>query len=310
MDVAGIQALLRAAGIAAGDLDTEFIGRYSTELWRVTSNGRALVIKTPYRSHRTGEPYSLERDLYLSLREQIPVPMPGLVGHVGDTLILESIDNLIPFDFNTGPSERHGEAAMAALAKLHGAFWQRDIPDFVPDLADPTLRERFAADFDDSWRSNRAFFIECCPEFTPIGDALTGRLADNLIPLATPATLLHGDAHGENLLLTAQDEIMVLDWQAARRGNPAFDVAVFTAMSYPTSRRRRIEEHLLSTYIRSLEQSDCSLPDPWTGYRYGILRRAARIVEIVKAGFPSARWVFERCARAAVDLKVGDLLAK
>jgi hypothetical protein len=309
MDIAGIQALLRTAGISTGVLDAQLIGRYSTELWRVTSNGRAFVIKTPYRPHRTGEPCSLERDVYLYLRNRIPVSMPDLVGHVGDTLILESIDNLMPFDFNTGPSERHGEAAMAALARLHGAFWQRDIPDFIPDLADRTLRERFAADFDESWRGNRAFFIECCPEFAPIGDALTGRLADNLIPLSTPATLLHGDAHGENLVLTARDEIMFLDWQAARRGNPAFDVAVFTAMSYPTTLRRRVEEHLLSTYICSLEQWGCNLPDPWTSYRYGILRRAARIVEIVKAGFPSARWVFERCARAAVDLDVGDLLA-
>ena len=55
--------------------------------------------------------------------------------------------------------------------------------------------------------------------------------------------------------------------------------------------------------------------DPWGDYRLGVLRRAARIVEIAP-GWPqddvgkgAFRMVAERCAQAAADLDVGELIA-
>ena len=39
-----------------------------------------------------------------------------------------------------------------------------------------------------------------------------GRLADTLAPMATPVTVIHGDAHAENVPLTPRGAVL-LDWQ-------------------------------------------------------------------------------------------------
>ena len=123
------------------------------------------------------------------------------------------------------------------------------------------------------------------PEFAAIGDALLGRLVTTLAPLAQPATLLHGDAHAENLPLLAPDagapeQVVFLDWPGPRRGQAGFDVAVFIAMSLTVEQRRREERALLALHSDALREAGVDPPDPWLGYRLGILRRAARIVEI------------------------------
>lgn len=308
MDPEQLTLLLRRAGITDTPRAVTHLGRFSTDVWRVDCGRQAMLVKHPYRAHRVGEPWQLEHDVYRTLAVDMPVRVPRLIGSIDDTLIIEYVDNLLPFDFGVGPTVEHGDAAIGALARLHAHYMNRDLPRFVPDLSDAARRRQFAAEFDDSWRNNRDFFDEVCPGFSSIGDALVDGLADTLLQLARPATLLHGDPHAENLPLCGDGEIAFLDWQTARVGNPGFDVAVFTAMSYPTNVRRRVEERLVQRYVDRLSASGATLPDPWDAYRLGILRRAARIVEIVKHGFPSARWVFGRCAQAAVDLKVGELI--
>lgn len=198
---------------------------------------------------------------------------------------------------------------MDDLAVLHAAWWNRvGELAWLPALSDARLRRSFQSDFDAGWRAHRTELDALVPGFTPLGDALVGRLADTLAPLAGPPTLLHGDAHAENLPL-ADERVVFLDWQAPRLGNAGFDVAVFTAMSYPVNERRRVERALVDRHAAAIRQRDIDWPDPWEDYRRGLLRRAARIVEITAAGpIASLAFVFERCATAAVDHAVGDLI--
>ena len=44
--------------------------------------------------------------------------------------------------------------------------------------------------------------LEAARESRPIGDALVGNLTRTLETIAEPGTLIHGDAHAENLPLT------------------------------------------------------------------------------------------------------------
>lgn len=53
--------------------------------------------------------------------------------------------------------------------------------------------------------------------------------AQEHLPPATPARLLHGDLLGQNVLWQpGADRVGVIDWEAARLGDPAYDLAIMT----------------------------------------------------------------------------------
>ena len=71
----------------------------------------------------------------------------------------------------------------------------------------------------------------------------------------------------------------------------------------PKNERALVEQHANHIRAKGLEW-----PDPWRDYRLGLLRRAARIVEISHANFVSLPWVFRRSAMAAIEHDVGELI--
>lgn len=298
-------------------IEYELLGRFSTEVWRLRLVGRGaealprLVLKRPYRPPRRGESPELEARLYERLADALPVAMPSFIGRCASGLLVTEVPDLKPFDFRSGPDPAHAARAMEALAALHAAHWNRTAGlQWVPRLSDPSLRGAWQADYDEGWRRNRSRLGALCPEFVPIGDALVGRLAEALEPAARPEALLHGDAHGENLPAASDGAVVLLDWESARIGSPGFDTAVFATMSYPVRERRAVEEGLVERHRRSLRALGVAWDEPWTGYRRGVLRRAARIAEITaRGGLPSLSWVFERCATAAADHRLWELLA-
>lgn len=310
------QLALKGYNDAFEHMQFELMGRFSTELWQLKLVGRhadklpVLVVKKPYKEDRSGESAELEALLYERLAAELPVVVPGFIGRQDDMLILEKIPNLEHFDFKTGPQGRHAELAMDGYAALHAAMWNKTGHlTWLPQLSDVSLRQSFQSDFDLGWETLRKELHKLCPAFTPIGDALVGRLAKTLAPLACPRTLLHGDGHAENLPMTSAGAIVFLDWQAPRVGNPGFDIAIFMAMSYPTPFRRAVEARLVRRHYESVRARGIDWPDPVADFRLGLLRRAARIVEIAATGtFSSFSWVFQRCATAAADHRVGDLI--
>ena len=333
--------VLRDRGIlAAGrveDARLEKIGTFSAELWRVhlvysgTDSGApaSLVLKRPApgRQYRSAESFREEVAFYRDLAVRTPVRTPGFYyGGLGETsgdalLLLEDVAGLQAFSFHRGAESDHAQLAMEQLARLHAHWWERvGSLDGFPHLGDARLRRDFAAAYDVGWASHRGLFLEVAgAAFGEIGDALVGRLAGTLEPLARPATLLHGDAHAENLPLLEEAgtrNVLLLDWQGIRRGHAAFDVGVFLAMSFPVEVRRRVEEPLVAAHADAVRAAGVAgWQDPWRDYRLAILRRAARIVEIApgwgKGDIARAalRMVAERCAVAASDLRVGDLIA-
>lgn len=48
------------------------------------------------------------------------------------------------------------------------------------------------------------------------------------LPPPVPATLVHGDLLGQNILLGPDRPPTVIDWEFARRGDPAYDLAIVT----------------------------------------------------------------------------------
>ena len=303
-----------------------FVGRFSNDVWRLDlDNGVRLIAKRAWRNAESAARSDFERQFYayvggspvagIGAPHAADLPLPRYVGDFGGTLVLEYHD-LRPFSFRRGATAEHAGTAIDALADWHAAWWGRPPrKPWLADYADADLRMAAQGHYDASWSTHRDRLLESAPEFAGLGDALVGRLAATLAPMAEPATMLHGDAHAENLPLvdTAVDDsrvpqALLLDWQEPCVANPGFDLAVFMSMSFDERQRGKLERGLVERHAMRVRALGCDWPDPWRDYRLGTLRRAARIVEIADAEFPSLSWVFRRSAIAALDNDAGALI--
>ena len=290
------------------------MGRFSNDVWCVElDDGSRWVAKVPFRRPRPGEVLGREAAFYRRMADFPGLPIPrafethGAVVEVKDSalLVFEYYD-LEPFSFFDGATLRHATLAIDALATWHARFWGTPLVGF-PDYADLAVRRSIQARYDAAWRTERDRLVGFCPEFAGLGDALVGRLAATLEPMATPRTLIHSDAHAENVPAT-RNGALILDWEEPCFANPGLDLAVFTTMSFPEVDRPRYERWLVQRHAATLARFGCDWPDPWHDYRLGVLRRAARVVEIASVGFSSLAWVFRRSAIAAVQHRCEGLI--
>jgi hypothetical protein len=318
-------------------LEPEEIGTFSNQLWRLRlgyDRGEAaapasLVLKRPQRHPRQdpGQGLADEIRFYRELGSRVDVRTPRFhFGAVDEEtaqalLLMEDVGGFVPLDWRGGATSEHARLALEDLARLHAQWWER-VADcgWVPSFADAAHRESLATSYDREWAARLDLFRSAAPDFVQIGDALVGRVAESLGALGEPETLLHGDAHLENLVLIDEEGRRVVlfhDWAGVRRGLASFDVAVFLVMSFPVDVRRRIERDLVALHAEALQAARVrGAPDPWTGYRRGVLAWAVRLVEFAGAFSPedpaanaALAMVLERCTTAAVDLSVGELIA-
>jgi aminoglycoside phosphotransferase (APT) family kinase protein len=322
---AWLTGVMRASGAlrvaSVSSLEFERIGVFSNDVWRVrvgydgpeTDAPRSLVLKRPkpggHEKHGTG--YGNEIAFYRGVGGGLGVRAPRLVFGEHDPasgramLLIEEVEGLRPVSFMRGVDDAHADAALGALGSLHRRWWGgADELDALPSLADPGFRSRISEAYDRGWAASRDWFTrQGHGDFVEIGDALVGRAAASIAPLGAPATLLHGDAHFENLPLDTEDEVVFLDWAAARRGLASFDVAVFMVQSFvPEQRaaqeRRRVEAHA--------EAASDGWTDPWLDYRRAVLFWMTHMLQDAEI---SEGWVvIDRYVAAAVHLKVGELI--
>lgn len=307
-------------------LEFERIGVFSSELWRVhvgydgVEKGApaSLVLKRPRPDARPphGTGFANEILFYESVRERLGVRAPRCYFGAHDAasgralLLLEEVENLQPVRFSCGVDDEHATRALERLAELHRRWWGRaDELDALPEIADPGFRAAVSNAYDRGWRASRAWFEDAGhPAFVEIGDALVGRVAASIAPLGAPETLLHGDAHFENLPLSEETEVVFLDWAAARRGLASFDVAVFMVQSFLPAQRALEERRRVDAHAATVDASG-GWSDPWLDYRRGVLFWVAHMLQdaALRPGEPS--WVvIDRYVAAALDLRVGELI--
>jgi aminoglycoside phosphotransferase (APT) family kinase protein len=70
------------------------------------------------------------------------------------------------------------------------------------------------------------------------------------LPPDAPSVLLHGDLLGQNILLAPADPPGLVDWEYARRGDPAYDLAIVTRGVRRPFQIERGMERLLEAYTR------------------------------------------------------------
>lgn len=325
---------LRRATVRSFELDP--IGNFSNQLWRIHLEydtpeddvPPTVVLKRlrPESPHEGGQRLADEIRFYRELSAALPARTPrfyfGAVESDGALMLMEHVDGFASIDWWSGASDEHSRLALSDLARMHARYQGRVAElDWIPSYSDEAYLKQRGESYDAEWAAKRAFFSEHAPAFVEIGDALVGRLPTSLRALGEPETLLHGDAHFENLALIEKpdgsSEILFHDWAGVRRGSGSFDLAVFLVMSFPPERRPQVERKLVALYSDALAAAGATeARDPWEGYRLGVLAWAVRLVHFMRPfprdGQPAlgpGLMVLERCAAAPVELSVGELIS-
>lgn len=190
----------------------------------------------------------------------------ALSGHF--CILMEDLHSAVEVTELAGCPVELAELAMDAFAALHGRFWgcTGASADFLKYVPDPII-DHFAA------------------EFPGADGPLFGELVRRVWRLDSqaPGTALHGDARVGNMLFPgpSEDRFAFIDWQAARLGKGAFDVAYFLVLSTTPEVRRSHGQALLARYHAELQRRgvrDYSLDD---------LSRDYRLATVLVMGFVS-----------------------
>ncbi len=161
------------------------------------------------------------------------------------------------------------------LAILHGRSWASanlQKPWLVPRL-DVTMRARGLKEIKGNFEGPIGARV---PDAVRVPELLMERIAllPSVLARATPACLLHGDAHVGNLYLDADGRPCLVDWQLVQRGPWYIDVGYHLGCALSVSDRRGAERELLASYLQRLEAEGGEPPswdDAWRGVGMGML---------------------------------------
>ena len=295
----------------------ERLGFFSNEVLRIRLDWRAgpegapasLIVKRriPGRNAPESEAFAKEARILNEIAAPAPVAAPRALAVSAEVLVMEDLEALGHFDFLGGATDAHAADALEALGRFHAHGRDAAQPSWLPSFADPQHAAALGAQFDRSWREHRDAIADVVPpDFPALADAWTGRLERLLASLDGCTTLLHGDAHGENLPTRREGGVAFLDWAAAHAGPPAFDLAVFLGMSFPPERRRAHEPAWVAAHAAAWARAGGpAFAEPWPCYARGLLMRAFQLISQVRdpqlLRNPGFALVVGRCAQAALD---------
>ncbi len=249
-----------------------------------------------------------------------------IIGRDRFVLVLEDLSGWSRGDQIQGCSRTQARHCVAALAELHGSFWNRvdggDL-DWVPDSYRSVMSEGLQQGAEALYVPFLEIFDDVVPESLKL---IKTRYVEALPAMqrwinAPPRTLIHGDFRMDNLFFgTAPDHAPVAccDWQASLRGKGIHDVAYLLSGSVPTGDRRAEERALIGRWHQGLIRSgvsDYGLDEAWEDYRRAVLYLWTYAVVIGGGldpdnprGHEWLRHMVQRCGAAIEDLNCLDLL--
>jgi aminoglycoside phosphotransferase (APT) family kinase protein len=178
----------------------------------------AYAVFLPARHADRERPADLEREAarlerIAAVTKAIRVPqVTAILPMEGGNAVVRPYLEGIPLDLRTGrqPTVRPWEVVAEIAATIHGI----DVAG-LPDLpGHATRREHAIAE------------IATIAGVAALREAEQWALAN--LPPPEPASLLHGDLLGQNILLHPDAPPAVIDWEYAMRGDPAYDLAIVT----------------------------------------------------------------------------------
>lgn len=215
-----------------------------------------------------------------------------------------------------GCNETQARLAIRAIARLHGAWWNKPLPAALsrvrPPLSSPigNFCSARLRSYKGAWPSLLSAIM---PRFIKSCDLLRAQLS------AGPRTLVHGDFHSQNIYFSDDGaSLTLIDFQFVQQGSGMLDVARFLATSLPVHTRRDLEWGLLQEYHRCLVEQgitdydfDRSIHDLKAGLLWNLSTPVAlHLVNIMEHGkvWPGQLPIVERCMTAIEDWKATELL--
>lgn len=273
--------------------------------------------------------YAAEIGFYRDTAGDLPIPTPRC--HFADVaadgrsfaLILEDMQPASQGDQMRGCSLAVAREAVAGLAAMHAATWNRES---LNDLA--WLRRQL--DYQETFYEQQSsltpdFLRRFADRLEPEIVALAERMAEgyrNLLSglLEEPNALVHWDYRADNLLIDEArrpPSVTTVDWQTVMRGPPLQDLAYFIGASLTTRDRRAHEQALLAAYHAALLERGVSgygFEQCRRGYQLGSFSgltmaiRAAMLVVETERGNEMFLTMARRHGRQILDLGADDLL--
>jgi hypothetical protein len=211
------------------------------------------------------EMYARETAFYRSLAADLTVPSPTIYFAGWDpdltrnAMVMQDMSSWYWPDQLTGPTRRHAESCVDALARLGAGHWGADFSDhpWLPDSRAPVF-QRVVGDYGGAW----AYALDRLPSFvTPPMRAACERIARNIDwifeALAEPPLILtHFDPRLENFVFAAESgsDLALIDWQLMSRLHPGWDIAYFLGTSLPVDVRREWQGDLMARYLAGLRR--------------------------------------------------------
>jgi hypothetical protein len=169
-------------------------------------------------------------------------------------LVLEDLaDEYRAPDQVVGLQPDDARKAVAALARFHAHWWERDDLDtlaWLPPTNGPITKQAGPV-FRQAW----PVFIERFGDLIPsggheIGEALGPRFEQLLDDAATgPRTIVHTDFRLDNLFFDGPDaDVALIDWQLMTSGGGVYDVCYLLGQSMDRSSRAEHEGELLQLW--------------------------------------------------------------
>lgn len=269
--------------------------------------------------------YRREVGFYTQLAGQVVMPTPRCyyAEYVEETgaflLLLEDIIGTRNGDRAAGCNLVIARRAMSELAALHAAWWQDPQLSALAWLQ-PFDPRPLQATYQRAWPTFVSRMGSQLPEtLRAVGERLGGSLSAIFARYWEPPwTLVHNDFQLDNLFLSSDGEqLTVIDWQSALRGQGALDVAGFMGGNLSVEDRRAGEAELLHSYHAELVGRGVggfSLNDLFLGYQMAIFDGFSRMVIAIASelGEEQARVhreiLWPRYSTALLDLQADALL--
>ena len=264
----------------------------------------SIIVKLPSvnaKNRRLGRRLALYRreyDFYRSLASRIPVSTPRLL--YGDfeprshrfVLVLEDIRGMAVVDQLAGASPAQAKLAVRALARMHGAHWNRVHEDPVSgsyDSNNPKLSPVVQVVYLTNLVRTLKHFGDAFSSTTrQLAEAFGLGIVDHMAGLgAGPRTFTHGDYRLDNLFFGADggDGVTVIDWQVSGLSCGLYDVGYFLAGNLTTAVRRQVEREAVEEYHDIVCRSgatDFTFDECWRLYRLNTL--AALLTSVIVCG--------------------------
>lgn len=289
--------LTEEAGLACDTAETELIGvgiGVSSAVYRARLTGDgcpdSVVIKLPALDPAAQftstilRMYIREVRFFEHLAAHAPVRVPAFHHGAVDeetsqfVVVMEDLCSMRVVDQLDGMAIADAERAVDALARWHARWWGK-AEDLATEgltvhLGDPIYPAVLPMVFAEGWEKLTAEYqlppciLDVGPRFSDAIEGLLQALAQG------PTTMCHGDYRADNMLMGADGEPALLDFQLIGTGAGAYDLAYFTTQSLDAGVAAAHEQRLFGRWCDGLEAGGVTGLDrdaEWHRYRTAAL---------------------------------------